>query len=68
MHDANILLYALDTECPNHEPAKAWREEALNGPRRVGIPWVSSIERYVMPECGAAGRAPGRDPVVESSP
>jgi toxin-antitoxin system PIN domain toxin len=41
--DANILLYAVDTEHPHHERAKAWIEEALNGPRRVGIPWVSSI-------------------------
>jgi toxin-antitoxin system PIN domain toxin len=41
--DANVLLYAVDTESPNHEAAKAWMEEALNGPRRVGIPWVSSI-------------------------
>jgi len=41
--DANVLLYAVDTESPHHEPAKAWMEEVLNGPRRVGIPWVSSI-------------------------
>ena len=41
--DANVLLYAVDEESPLHEPAKAWVEEALNGPRRVGIPWTSSI-------------------------
>ena len=41
--DANVLLYAVDQESPHHEPAKAWVEEALNGPRRVGIPWTSSI-------------------------
>lgn len=41
--DANVLLYAVDTESHHHERAKAWMEETLNGPRRVGIPWVSSI-------------------------
>ncbi len=39
--DANILLYATDTDSPQHEPARAWLEEALGGERRVGIPWVS---------------------------
>ena len=39
--DANILLYAVDEESPFHVPAKAWMDEALNGPRRVGLPWMS---------------------------
>jgi toxin-antitoxin system PIN domain toxin len=37
--DANILLYAVDSESPFHGRALAWLEEALNGPRRVGLPW-----------------------------
>lgn len=41
--DANILLYAVDEQSAHHEPAKAWMETALNGSRRVGIPWTSSI-------------------------
>ena len=39
--DANILLYAVDEDSPFHVPAKDWLEAALNGPRRVGIPWAS---------------------------
>lgn len=39
--DANILLYAVDEESPFHPAAKEWMEAALNGPRRVGIPWMS---------------------------
>lgn len=39
--DANILIYAADTESAFHRPAKDWIEDALNGPRRVGIPWIS---------------------------
>ncbi|MGI8936951.1 MAG: TA system VapC family ribonuclease toxin [Iamia sp.] len=38
--DANILLYAVDEESLFHQPARAWVEEALNGPRRVGMPWA----------------------------
>lgn len=39
--DANILLYAIDEESPFHARAKDWLEGALNGPRRVGLPWMS---------------------------
>lgn len=40
--DANILLYAVDHESPFHDRAREWLEGALNGNRRVGIPWSSS--------------------------
>lgn len=39
--DANILLYAADATSRFHERARAWLEEALNGPYRVAIPWES---------------------------
>ena len=39
--DANILLYATDTDSRFHDDARAWMEEALNGSRRVAIPWTS---------------------------
>lgn len=39
--DANILLYAVDETSPFHARAKSWLESALNGERRVGIPWQS---------------------------
>jgi hypothetical protein len=39
--DANILLYAVDETSPFHGRARAWLEAALNGSRRVGLPWVS---------------------------
>lgn len=41
--DANILLYAVDEESPFHSTARAWLQTALNGPLRVGIPWVSLL-------------------------
>ena len=39
--DANILLYATDIESPYHERSRRWLEGALNGSRRVAIPWGS---------------------------
>jgi toxin-antitoxin system PIN domain toxin len=39
--DANILLYAVDDTSRFHERARGWLTDALNGPRRVGLPWVS---------------------------
>lgn len=39
--DANILLYAVDTRSRFHEEARGWLEGALNGSRRVGLPWQS---------------------------
>jgi len=39
--DANILLYAVDRTSAHHERAAAWLTEALNGSRRVGLPWQS---------------------------
>jgi hypothetical protein len=39
--DANILLYAVDTQSPFHDPARRWLEAALRGPSRVGFPWAS---------------------------
>lgn len=39
--DANVLLYAVDSDSRFHEAARSWLEDALNGPRRIGIPWLS---------------------------
>lgn len=39
--DANLLLYARNTSDPRHAGARRFLEQALNGPRRVGLPWQS---------------------------
>lgn len=41
--DANVLLFAVDEESPFHGPSRAFLERALNGPRRVGLPWASLL-------------------------
>jgi uncharacterized protein len=44
--DANILLYAVDEASTQHDRAHRWLEDALNGTRRVGLPW-SSLTAFV---------------------
>ena len=39
--DANILLYAVDESSRFHGDAAAWLTTALNGTRRVALPWIS---------------------------
>ncbi|MDR1152308.1 MAG: type II toxin-antitoxin system VapC family toxin [Bifidobacteriaceae bacterium] len=41
--DANVLLYAVDTTCRFHAEARTWLVDAINGPRRVGLPWPSLL-------------------------
>jgi len=39
--DANLLIYAVNQDLPQHKLARAWWEQVLSGAVRVGIPWVS---------------------------
>lgn len=39
--DANLLLAAVNTQDPRHDAAVGWLTNALNGTRRVGLPWPS---------------------------
>lgn len=39
--DANMLLRAVNAHDPRHVSAARWLTDALNGPRRVGLPWPS---------------------------
>lgn len=41
--DANILIYAVDERSRAHAAARTWLEDALNGSRRVGLPWQSLL-------------------------
>jgi len=41
--DANLLVYSYAEMMPQHERAKAWLEEVLNGVARVGLPWSSLL-------------------------
>ncbi len=39
--DASVLLYAVDAQSPFHATARTWLEDAMNGAKRVGLPWVT---------------------------
>jgi toxin-antitoxin system PIN domain toxin len=38
--DANVLIYAVNEDAPNHAPARRWLEAALAGAEPVGFAWV----------------------------
>jgi len=39
MPDANALLYAVNSDSPNHGVARSWLDGALTGGRTVGFTW-----------------------------
>ena len=41
--DANLLLYAYDSESPNHEPARNWLESMLSSGRAVRFALVTLL-------------------------
>ena len=41
--DANLLIYAANHDAPEHDAARAWLDERLNGSARVGLPWPSLL-------------------------
>jgi toxin-antitoxin system PIN domain toxin len=41
--DANLLVYTATSSLPQHERARAWLDERLNGTARVGLPWPSLL-------------------------
>ena len=47
--DANLLLYAYDSESPHHAKARAWVERAFSGGSPIGLPWqtVTAFLRIV---------------------
>jgi len=41
--DANVLLYAVNLDAPEHETARHWMEEHLGGTEAVGFAWVALL-------------------------
>jgi uncharacterized protein len=39
--DANILLYAYNSDAAEHTRARAWVEDAFNGTDLIGLPWMT---------------------------
>ncbi|MDA2939115.1 type II toxin-antitoxin system VapC family toxin [Acidobacteria bacterium AH-259-A15] len=38
--DANLLIYAIDSDAPDHKIARRWLEKTLSSAARVGLPWI----------------------------
>ncbi len=38
--DANLLIYAIDSDSPHHAKSRRWLEETLSGDMAVGLPWI----------------------------
>jgi toxin-antitoxin system PIN domain toxin len=38
--DANLLIYAIDSDAPQHGRARPWLERVLSGIDPVGLPWI----------------------------
>jgi toxin-antitoxin system PIN domain toxin len=38
--DANLLIYAVDADAPQHAKARRWLEHLLSSDTAVGLPWM----------------------------
>jgi toxin-antitoxin system PIN domain toxin len=38
--DANILIYAVNSDAPLHSRARSWLEKTLSGPDTLGLAWT----------------------------
>lgn len=38
--DANVLIYAVNSQAPHHETARTWLDDAVSGDETVGTAWV----------------------------
>ncbi len=38
--DANLLIYAVNRDLPQHGAARLWLEKTFSGSDPVGLPWV----------------------------
>jgi len=38
--DANVLIYAIDQDSPQHVSAREWLEQAFAGVEPIGLPWI----------------------------
>jgi len=41
--DVNVLLYAVNSDSPQHLPAREWLEAAFAGPGGIGFSWVAVL-------------------------
>ena len=51
--DVNLLLYATNPQSPQHDRARTWFDDTMNGVDRLGMPWhtlVGFLRMSTQPE------------------
>lgn len=38
--DLNLLIYAVNSDSPQHQQARSWLERAVSGYERIGLAWI----------------------------
>lgn len=56
--DVNLLLQATDPKASNHERARTWFEDQMNGGQLVGLPWATLLAFIRLSTDGASRRPP----------
>ena len=41
--DTNLLLYAINPGCAQHQQARTWLEQAFNSPSGIGFAWLALV-------------------------
>ena len=41
--DANVLLYAVNSDAPHHEASRAWLDRSLSGDATVAFSWLALL-------------------------
>ena len=41
--DANLLIYPIDSDSPQHDRARPWLERVLSDAAPVGLPWIGIL-------------------------
>lgn len=64
--DANILIYAYDTDSPFHEDARRWFSEAMDRRDEIGFAWITLLAFLRIADGGfTRGRLPEAIEVIE---
>lgn len=62
--DANLLLYAVNRDLPQHTLARSWLEQTLSSNDPVGLPWVSILAFLRISTNGRVFERPLQAPVA----
>lgn len=66
--DANVLVYAVNQDVPEHEVSRTWLDDALSGGATVGFAWVTVLAFLrIVTRAGVLPRPLGVDEAVAVS-